>query len=208
MSISSKLPSSLEQENSKKKITLKPSRPFSKLLSDKQKKLLDKNKKKKEENPIWAPTLSLQSESKSSLSQILSAKLSEITDEITMNTPITETSFPLEIEELWQKLASSSILMNNSQDQETTFILETDSLFSGMRITIKEFQTAPKIFNIELAPGSSAALSLVAAHVQQLSDQFRSNQTRFGFSVHRIDAELQPYEANDHQKQEADKDGR
>lgn len=208
MSISSKFPSPVDQESSKKKISSKPSRPFSKLLSDKQKKLLDENKDKKEENPIWIPPSSLHPEPNNShLSHILSAKLSAITNEITM-TSATPTSFPVEIEELWQKLASSSILLNNSQDQETTFILETDSLFSGMRITIKEFETAPKIFNIELAPSSSAALSLVAAHVQQLCDQFRCNQARFGFSVHRINVELQPHEAADHQKQETDEDGR
>lgn len=203
MTISSKLPPPLKKESGKQ-----PPKPgsFSKLLEKKQNKLLEKEDKKSQENPIWAPNQMLFPEIKQpGLSDILSAKLSEL--EPTTNTSTT-TMLPVEIEELWEKLASATLLINHSQDKETTFTLETNntSFFSGMRVTIKEFQTAPKIFNIELAPNSSSALSLIASHAQQLLDRF--NRASFDFSIHRIDTELQPYEATDHQKQEADEDDR
>ena len=184
MTVSSKLPPTpLKEQKSGKPVHKTDS--FSKLLGQKQKKLL-KSEDGNPENPIWAPDLST----------ILSTKISEV--ELSSNSPVTP-HFP--IEELWEKLASASILMNYSQDKETTFILDTNtSLFSGMRITIKEYSTAPKIFNIELAPTSSTALSLVASHVPQLLNRFR--QESFGFSVNDIILELRSYETTDHQKQD------
>lgn len=203
MSISSKLPSPLQQVNKKK--PLEPSRPFSKLLSDKQKNLLKDKEQAKEKNPVWAPNLPIHSAAENpNLTHILSNKLSEIT-EIKMNTPVTQT-LPLEIEELWQKLASTTVFMNSQDQKTTTFFLETNSVFSGMRITIQEFKTAPKIFNIELATISSEALSLIASHVQQLCGSFTYHEGAFGFSVHRIDTELLPYETHNRQKEEADED--
>lgn len=198
MTISSKLPPPLKKESGKQPPKIDS---FSKLLEKKQQKILKKEDVKSQENPIWAPNLTLSLEvKKPDLSNILSTKLSEIA--LKADIP---TTLPLEVEELWQKLASTTILMNHEKDRETTFILETNtSLFSGMRVTIKEFQTAPKIFNIELAPTSSSALSLIAAHAQQLLDRF--NHASFDFSIHRIDTELQPHETNDDQKQEADED--
>ncbi|MDQ5956516.1 MAG: hypothetical protein ACH349_01700 [Candidatus Rhabdochlamydia sp.] len=194
MTVSSKLPPTpLKEQKSGKPVHKTDS--FSKLLGQKQKKLL-KSEDGNPENPIWAPNLILLSEKKPDLSTILSTKISEV--ELSSNSPVTP-HFP--IEELWEKLASASILMNYSQDKETTFILDTNtSLFSGMRITIKEYSTAPKIFNIELAPTSSTALSLVASHVPQLLNRFR--QESFGFSVNDIILELRSYETTDHQKQD------
>jgi hypothetical protein len=193
MTISSKLPDFLKkQENSKQT----PKNSFSKLLGEKQKKLL-KNEESPPENPIWAPNLLLSPEKKPDLLTILSTKISEV--ELKTHTPITP-PFPIEIEALWEKLGSACILMNHSQDKETTFTLNTNTLFSGMRVTIKEYSTAPKIFNIELAPTSSAALSLIASHVPQLLNRFR--QESFGFSIHDIIPELQSYEITDHQKRD------
>ncbi|MGL5263746.1 MAG: hypothetical protein ACRDAI_04105 [Candidatus Rhabdochlamydia sp.] len=201
MTISSKLPPPLKKEGGKQ-----PPKPgsFSKLLEKKQNKLLEKEDKKSPENPIWAPNQMLTPEIKQpGLSDILSTKLSEL--EPTMATSTTE--LPIEIEELWEKLASATLLTYNSQDQETTFILKINApSFSGMRVTIKEFSTAPKIFNIELAPNSSSALSLIASHVQQLLDRFKCNREEFGFSVHQITAELQPHETTNYQEQAADED--
>lgn len=194
MTILSKLPDSLKKQESGKQI---PKDSFSKLLGKKQRKLLKNEDKNLPENPIWAPNLILSPEKKPDLSTILSIKISEI--ESSANTPITS-HFPIEIEELWEKLGSACILMNLSQDKETTFILDTNTLFSGMRITIKEYSTAPKIFNIELAPTSSAALSLIASHVPQLLNRFR--QESFDFSVNDIIPELQSYETTAHQKQD------
>jgi len=194
MTISSKLPDSLKKQENDKQT---PKDSFSKLLGEKQKKLLKDEDKNLPENPIWAPNLVLYPEKNSDLSTILSTKISET--ELNANTPVTS-HFPIEIEELWEKLGSACILMNPSQDKESTFILDTSTLFSGMRITIKEYSTAPKIFNIELAPTSSAALSLIASHVPQLLNRFR--QESFGFSVNDIIPELQSYETAAHQKQD------
>jgi len=197
MTISSKLPAPLKKQESGKRVLKTDS--FSKLLGEKQKKLKNEDKNLPE-NPIWAPNLILSPEKSPDLSSILSTKISEV--ELSAHVPVTS-HFPLEIEELWQKLASASILMNRSQDKETTFILDTNSsVFSGMRITIKEYSTAPKIFNIELAlePTSSSALSLIASHAQQLLDRFHQNS--FDFSVHQIIAELQSHETIEHQKQD------
>lgn len=194
MTISSKLPDCLKKQENDKQT---PKDSFSKLLGEKQKKLLKDEDKNLPENPIWAPNLILYPEKNSDLSTILSTKISET--ELNANTPVTS-HFPIEIEELWEKLGSACILMNPSQDKESTFILDTSTLFSGMRITIKEYSTAPKIFNIELAPTSSAALSLIASHVPQLLNRFR--QESFGFSVNDIIPELQSYETAAHQKQD------
>ena len=196
MTISSKLPPTplKEQKNGK---PVPKTDSFSKLLGEKQKKLL-KSKDENPENPIWAPNLTLPPEKTPDLSTILSTKISEV--ELSSNAPVTS-HFPIEIEELWGKLASASILMNHSQDRETTFILDTNtSIFSGMRITIKEYSTAPKVFNIELAPTSSSALSLIASHVPQLLNRFCQESCCFFFNY--IIPELQSYEAPDHQKQD------
>ena len=193
MTISSKLPDSLKKQESGKQT---PKDSFSKLLGEKQKKLLKNEDKNLPENPIWAPNLILSPEKSPVLSTILSTKISET--ELNAN-PVTS-HFPIEIEELWEKLGSACILMNPLQDKETTFILDTNTLFSGMRITIKEYSTAPKIFNIELAPTSSTALSLIASHVPQLLNRFR--QESFDFSVNDIIPELQSYETTAHQKQD------
>ncbi|KAG6559441.1 hypothetical protein RHABOEDO_001582 [Candidatus Rhabdochlamydia oedothoracis] len=194
MTISSKLPDSLKKQERGKQT---PKDSFSKLLGEKQKKLLKNEDANLPENPIWAPNLLLSPEKKPDLSTILSTKISEV--ELSTNAPVTS-HFPIEIEELWEKLGSACILMNHSQDKETTFILDTNTLFSGMRITIKEYSTAPKIFNIELAPTSSTALSLIASHVPQLLNRFR--QESFGFSINNIIPELQSYETTAHQKQD------
>lgn len=193
MAISSKLPACLKKQESEKPIPKADS--FSKLLGDKQKKLLKKEDKNLPENPIWAPNLILKKNPE--LSTILSTKISET--KLETHAPVTS-HLPLEIEELWEKIAVCT-LMHHSQDKdkETTFTLDTDTLFSGMRITIKEYSTAPKVFNIELAPNSNAALSLISSHVPQLLNRFR--QESFGFSVNDIIPQLQPYETA-HQKQD------
>lgn len=203
MTISSKLPPPLKKESGK---PLPKPGSFSKLLEKKQNKLLEKEDKKSLENPIWAPNqLLIENVKQPGLSDILSAKLSELEPKMATSA----TKLPLAIEELWEKLASTTILINHSQDQETTFILDKDSsFFPGMRITIKEFSTAPKIFNIELAPNSSAALSLIASHTQQLLGRFKelSLDPSIKFSVHNIITGLQPHETTDHQEQAADED--
>ena len=96
-----------------------------------------------------------------------------------------------EIDLLFEKMASTMIVMSTSGEEETTFLLEGDrfanSAFFGTRVTIKEFSTAPKIFNIEIA-SHSTALQLLVAHTEALMAAFEGG--KFSFSVNRLDTQL------------------
>jgi len=96
-----------------------------------------------------------------------------------------------EIEALFEKMASTMLVMNSESEQQTTLFLDTpqysSSAFFGTRITIKEFSTAPKIFNIEIA-SSPTALNLLTTHKDALLAAFDSH--KLPFSVHRLDTEL------------------
>ncbi|HEY2810744.1 MAG TPA: hypothetical protein VGJ00_05095 [Rhabdochlamydiaceae bacterium] len=98
----------------------------------------------------------------------------------------------VEVEALFEKMAATMLVMTSSGEQETTLFLDgsqfSSSPFFGTRITIKEFSTAPKVFNVEIAL-QQAALHLLAAHTGSLLAAFESN--RFAFSVHRLTTELQ-----------------
>jgi hypothetical protein len=97
-----------------------------------------------------------------------------------------------EMEVLFEKMASTMLVMTSSGEQETTLFLDgaqfSSSPFFGTRITIKEFSTAPKIFNVEIA-SQQAALHVLAAHTGSLMAAFESN--KFSFSVHRLTTQLQ-----------------
>src|SRR5581483_3594376 len=76
------------------------------------------------------------------------------------------TELSSEMEALFEKMASCMIVMNASNDVETTLFLDganfaSSSLF-GAQITIKEFSTAPKAFNVEIISNSNAAAMIDA----------------------------------------------
>lgn len=91
----------------------------------------------------------------------------------------------IEMGVLFEKMAASMILLHNSGEMETTLFLDNpNSLFYGTEITIREFSTAPKIFNVEIA-SSPTALQVIESHRAELLKNF--SQRHFDFSIHRLD---------------------
>jgi hypothetical protein len=97
-----------------------------------------------------------------------------------------------QLELLFERMASSMIIMSTSGDTETTLFLDNShfasSLFFGAKITIREFSTAPKAFNIEIA-SSLAAIHVLNAGKESLLSAFQNG--KFNFSVHRLDTQVQ-----------------
>jgi hypothetical protein len=101
-------------------------------------------------------------------------------------------TLPSEIEAMFEKMAGTMIVMTSAGDAETTLFLDSSefsqSPFYGTRITIKEFSTAPKAFNIEIA-SNALALQRINAHKPALLTAFAKGD--FNFSIGRLDTEIQ-----------------
>lgn len=94
-----------------------------------------------------------------------------------------------ELEILFEKMASQMIVMHAEGETETTLVLDNpSSMFYGTKITIREFSTAPKIFNIEIA-GSLRGTTAIEAGKNDLMSAFQNGH--FNFSVHRLDTHIQ-----------------
>ncbi len=97
-----------------------------------------------------------------------------------------------EIEALFEKMAGTIILACSSLETETSIFLDAPqfsaSPFYGTHISIKEFSTAPKAFNIEIAT-SPAALALLEPHKADLLAFFEKGN--FNFSIGRISTHIQ-----------------
>lgn len=96
-----------------------------------------------------------------------------------------------EMENLFEQMTATMIILSFSHETETTFFLDspkfaTSALF-GTRITIKEFSTAPKAFNIEIA-SNPQALQIFEVQKSALLAAFA--QEHFTFSVNRLDTQL------------------
>ncbi|MBS0651600.1 MAG: hypothetical protein JSR93_10600 [Verrucomicrobia bacterium] len=98
---------------------------------------------------------------------------------------------PAEIEALFEKMAGTMLVLSSSNESETTVFLDAPqfdrSPFYGTRITIKEFSTAPKAFNIEIA-SSALALNAIDVHKPALLSAFAKGD--FNFSIGRLDTEI------------------
>lgn len=98
---------------------------------------------------------------------------------------------PAEIEALFEKMAATMLVLASSNETETTVFLDapqfSQSPFFGTRITIKEFSTAPKAFNIEIA-SSSLALKAIDVYKPALLTAFAKGD--FNFSIGRFDTEI------------------
>src|SRR5689334_13395558 len=94
----------------------------------------------------------------------------------------------LQIAELFEHMASTMLIMTTSEETETTLFLEgakfSSSVFFGTRITIKEYTSAPKAFNVEIA-SLPAAANLMAQHKDALLAAFEN--AKFPFTVHRLE---------------------
>ena len=92
---------------------------------------------------------------------------------------------------LHEKLLEKLLFTHKNGLSETTFFLDSQlfgsSIFYGSQITISEYSTAPKIFNIHFT-AHSEALSLFEAHSSDLMAAFQKGN--FGFAIHRIDTSL------------------
>lgn len=92
---------------------------------------------------------------------------------------------------LYEKMLQSIVMVHAKGDQETTFFLDGDafntSVFHGAKITITEYSTAPKVFNIEFS-SHSKAVALFESHAAELMIALQKQD--LGFSVYRIDTSL------------------
>jgi hypothetical protein len=116
---------------------------------------------------------------------------------------------PPGIEALFEKMASCMIVMSTSHEIETTLFLDnphfaSSSLF-GTQITIREFSTAPKAFNIEIS-SNSLAVALINSSKNDLLSAFQNGN--FNFTVHRFDAHIQQNDDRPvlHRKEESDRE--
>lgn len=97
-----------------------------------------------------------------------------------------------EIEAIFEKMASQMIVMQSSGEVETTMFLDdsrfASSIFFGTKITIREFNTAPKVFNVEIASSTQGRLAIEASKNDLLAAFQNGN---FNFSIHRLDTQIQ-----------------
>lgn len=122
-------------------------------------------------------------------------------------TPVHSALF-LEIEALFEKMASSMIVMSSSGEIETTLCLDNpSSIFFGTKITIREFSTAPKTFNVEIASFTPAILAIEASKSDLLS-AFQNG--KFNFSIHRFETSCIQNEDRPvlHRKESSDRDNK
>lgn len=96
-----------------------------------------------------------------------------------------------QVMQLYHKMVEKLLHVHREGIQETTFFLEGDafssSLFEGAKITITEYSTAPKVFNIQFN-ADPKALSVFEAHAGGLVNALQKGN--FGFTVHRLDCSL------------------
>jgi hypothetical protein len=96
---------------------------------------------------------------------------------------------PAEIETLFEEMVNAMVSLHENGITETTFYLKTaSSVFSGTQVTIREFSTAPKAFNVELA-GSPEAVAAFQRHVGELVATFNAEERR-SFKINRLETHL------------------
>lgn len=93
------------------------------------------------------------------------------------------------IDALFESMASQMVIMTSSHEQKTTIVLDADhfgsSPLAGAEITITEFSTAPKIFNVEII-GNPSAVALIQKSQEALLQRIAKGN--FSFSIHRLEA--------------------
>jgi len=96
-----------------------------------------------------------------------------------------------QVMQLFEKLASTLLILHRDGIQETTLFLDGDpfasSIFQGAKITITEYNTAPKVFNVQFF-ADPKALALFETHAASLLAAFQNGN--FGFQINRIDTSL------------------
>lgn len=114
-------------------------------------------------------------------------------DPLLGSTPKTFRTSPLTpaIEAAFEKMASCMLIMSSTHETETTFFLDNPQFASsalfGTQITIREFSTAPKIFNIEMT-SNPHGVAMMEAGRNSLLSAFENAQ--FNFKVHRFETQI------------------
>lgn len=130
-------------------------------------------------------------------SPVSSTSMPNSTTAVTQLTP--------EIELIFEKMASSMIVMSSSGEVETTLFLDNPaSIFYGTKITVREFSTAPKAFNVEIT-GFTPAINAIDSCKNDLLSAFQNGN--FNFTVHRFETFVQSEERPVlHRKESSDSD--
>lgn len=99
---------------------------------------------------------------------------------------------PPPVQALFEEAIETFKVIHHEGDTLVTFSFAASSpkhaLLAGTRITLREFSTAPKVFNIEIAAPSTMAHELMKSHGAALLQAF--HQGDFSFSVERLDVEF------------------
>lgn len=102
-------------------------------------------------------------------------------------------NLPPQILQIYERMVGVMTVMTAAGVTETTINLNAPqfegSVFFGAQITITEFSTAPKAFNIEFI-GSPQATNLFKGNVEELVAAFQAGN--YNFKVHRIDTSVSP----------------
>jgi hypothetical protein len=115
--------------------------------------------------------------------------------------PLPSSSLPLsptaswqpssQIIQLFEKMTNLLTHVHTNGIQTTSIVLDGEafasSVFAGAEITIVEYSTAPKVFNIRLA-ATPEALAFFAPHAQQLQTALKEG--KWDFSIERLDTDL------------------
>lgn len=108
---------------------------------------------------------------------------------------------------IFEKMVSVMQVMNDSGITETTIHLNTpqfsSSIFSGAEIILREFSTAPLIYNIEFV-GNPQAVALLQKNMETLMHSFQEGKYRF--KVNRIDTRLEDRQSSPFKKKQEEND--
>ena len=131
--------------------------------------------------------------------------ISPVLDPLPKISPIS--AIPDECLKIFDKLCSEMLVMDAESCITTTFILETENFasspFYGAKVTIEEYSTAPKVFNVSITAQESA-ITLIEA---QMTGFFELLETRnFSFAIHKIDTHLSTDSWYKEKEQEQDPD--
>lgn len=92
---------------------------------------------------------------------------------------------------LLDKMCSEMLIMTSESSSKTILVLETkefaNSPFYGAELTLEEFSTAPKVFNISIR-ASTPAVTLIQTHLAGFMQLLQ--ERNFSFGVNRIDTSI------------------
>lgn len=99
---------------------------------------------------------------------------------------------PPQVAQLFERMVGVMTVMHESGISETTLTLDNPqferSVFYGAQITVTEYTSAPKEYNIEMT-GNQQAVDLLNANVEELVAAFQAG--KYNFKVNRIDISQQ-----------------